>query len=100
MNRYDNRSYDDNDNRYLSSEMPSKKFECPECSTSFSSRYSWDRHVCNFQESEESAMDSDEDEETSDVTDGEQEEMEQDSDTAPFDDFIDLIHEPHSGEKQ
>ena len=113
MNRCENRSYDD-DNRSVSSEIPSKNFECPECSKSFSSRYSRDRHVSNFHEcEEESDMNpddenpSDEDESMSDedenMSDENEEELEQESDnedTSPFNDLVCLTYEHHSKERE
>lgn len=97
--------------------MPSK-FECSECSKSFSSSYSRDRHLSKFHESEEPDMNFDDrnpfhndenfsannDENLSDRIDSKAEvEIEQESDkddTSPFNDLVCLSYGHHSGEKR
>ena len=100
MNQSD---YDDDDRSERSpSEMSvSSELECSVCSKTFSSRYSRDRHVSKFHESEDEDMSEDEEE---DENEGEEMEQETDTDanddTSAFEDFINIAHNHHSGERE
>ena len=109
MNRSDD-AYDDCSDRSASEMSVSSELECPECSKTFSSRYSRDRHVSKFHTSEDENEDMSEDEdEQEDEDENEGEEMEQESDNddtnvdddnSPFEDFLDVAHNQHSAERE